>query len=380
MKSRIVRVLAVLLVGAAFLAACSGDSNENESGASGGSESGNAAVPGPATAASPNVRVTSDEFSTAINAVRPATAQIISHAVQFDQLNRPFNIPNGVGSGVIYDSDGYVLTNDHVIAGAESLLVSLPNGRSFEASIVGRDPRTDLAVLKISGSDLPVAELGDSDETAIGDWAVAIGNALGLPGGPTVTVGVVSALGRTVQEPPPSGGGGSGPFLSGMIQTDAAINPGNSGGPLVNIDGEVIGINTLVAGAAAEGIQAQGIGFAISINHAKRIADALEANGRVEHAYLGVSYVALNPAIAAQLGSSETQGAAVLAVDPGSPAAQAGLSRGDIITKVNGNEISGESDLAVQIDSNKPGDTVTLTVSRQGTEREVRVTLGTAPA
>jgi S1-C subfamily serine protease len=379
MKSRIVRVLAVLLVGAAFLAACSGDSNENESGASGGSESGNAAVPGPATA-SPNVRVTSDEFSTAINAVRPATAQIISHAVQFDQLNRPFNIPNGVGSGVIYDSDGYVLTNDHVIAGAESLLVSLPNGRSFEASIVGRDPRTDLAVLKISGSDLPVAELGDSDETAIGDWAVAIGNALGLPGGPTVTVGVVSALGRTVQEPPPSGGGGSGPFLSGMIQTDAAINPGNSGGPLVNIDGEVIGINTLVAGAAAEGIQAQGIGFAISINHAKRIADALEANGRVEHAYLGVSYVALNPAIAAQLGSSETQGAAVLAVDPGSPAAQAGLSRGDIITKVNGNEISGESDLAVQIDSNKPGDTVTLTVSRQGTEREVRVTLGTAPA
>jgi S1-C subfamily serine protease len=366
-----------LFLGLVLLTACSNDDSGNGSEPSMGGANGGAGNPATTNAVAP-VRVTSDEFAVPINAVRPATVQITSKSVQFDQLNRPFTIPSGVGSGVIYDRDGHILTNDHVITGAESLTVSLPDGRSFEAEVVGKDPRTDLAVLKIDGDDLPVAELGDSEDIAIGDWSVAIGNALGLPGGPTVTVGVVSALGRTVQEP--SSGGGPGPFLSGMIQTDAAINPGNSGGPLVNIDGKVIGINTLVAGSAAEGIQAQGIGFAISINQAKRIAEDLKSDGRVDHAYLGVSYVALNPAIAAQLGSTQTSGAAVLGVEPGSPAAQAGITRGDIITKVNGAEIRGESDLAVAIDSHKPGDTVTLTVVRQGSERQVQVTLGSSPS
>src|SRR5690606_15302167 len=203
--------------------------------------------------APPNVAVAqplSGDFIGAVIAVsqrvKPAVVQVTSEQTRFDLFNQPFTVPGGVGSGVIYDQDGYILTNYHVIAGAESLRVSLPDGRSFPADVVGTDPQTDLAVLKIDGEDLPTAPLGDSNKLQVGEWVVAIGNALALPGGPTVTVGVVSALNRTVQEP--GEGGRAGPFLFNVIQTDAAINPGNSGGPLVNLAGEVIGINTLVAG------------------------------------------------------------------------------------------------------------------------------------
>ncbi|HWC28715.1 MAG TPA: trypsin-like peptidase domain-containing protein [Dehalococcoidia bacterium] len=320
-----------------------------------------------------------NDFADAINAVRPATVQITNQQVAFVSPLQSFEVPAGVGTGVIYKREGFIITNDHVIAGAQSLLVSLPDGRSFDARLVGRDPRTDLAVLKIDASNLPVAQLGDSAEVSIGDWDVAIGHALGLPGGPTVTVGVVSALGRTVQEPPAQGGSDPGPFLFDLIQTDAAINPGNSGGPLANIEGEVIGINTLVAGEAAEGLPAQGIGFAIAINTAKEIADELERNGRIAHAYLGVTYVPLNPAIAAQIGTDEEQGAVVMQVADGSPADDAGLTRGDVITEVDGEEIRGESDLSRLIDAKDPGDEVTLTVVRGNDTSEIEVTLGTAP-
>jgi S1-C subfamily serine protease len=322
----------------------------------------------------------SNDFAGAIDAVRPATVHITNQQVTFSQTNQPFAVPAGVGTGVIYKREGYILTNDHVIAGAQALLVSLADGRTFDARLVGRDPRTDLAVLKIEASDLPTARLGDSNKLAIGDWNIAIGHALGLPGGPTVTVGVVSALDRSAQEPPPQGGNEPGPVLFGLIQTDASINPGNSGGPLANIAGEVIGINTLVAGQAAEGIQAQGIGFAIAINTAKEIAAELEQKGRIEHAYLGVSYIPLTPAIAAQLGVNVEQGAAVMAVAPGSPAAQAGITRGDVITEVDGTDVKSESDLTRLIDAKEPGDKVTLTVVRGNDTREIEVTLGTAPS
>ena len=253
--------------------------------------------------------------------------------------------------------------------------MSFPDGRSFPAKLVGRDPLTDLAVIKIEGSNLPVAVLGDSSQLQVGDWVVAIGNALALTGGPTVTSGVVSALGRTIQEP---GGafGGPGPFLFDVIQTDAPINPGNSGGPLVNLAGQVIGINTLVAGSAGPGLQAQGIGFAISIATAKPIADQLVATGKVVHPSLGISYGPLNPAISAMLGIKETQGDVVIDVAANSPAAKAGLQPRDVITQVDGQPLKDDSALAKIIHMHKPGDTLTLTVLRGTKEMTVKVTLG----
>jgi len=310
--------------------------------------------------------------------VRPAVVQITNQQVQIDQFNQPFDVPAGVGSGVIYDREGHILTNNHVIEGAQKLLVTLPDGRSFEGKLIGRDPRTDLAVVQIKGDDLPVAELGDSKALQVGDWVVAIGNALALPGGPTVTVGVVSAVGRTVQEPG-SSTGGAGPYLFDTIQTDAPINPGNSGGALVDLNGKVVGINTLVAGQAEPGIQAQGIGFAISIATAKPIADQLVATGKVVHAYLGIVYLPLSPAIAAPLRIQQQEGVILRQVTPGAAAAEAGLQASDVITEVDGKALKGESDFAQAIDSHKPGDLVTLTVWRNGDKLSVKVKLGEMP-
>jgi len=224
-----------------------------------------------------------------VQRVKPAVVQITNQQqVQTGQFNQPFVVPAGVGSGVIYDNQGDIVANNQVVEGAQELLVSLPDKQSFPAKLVGTDPQTDLAVIQIQGDDLPVAELGDSRQLQVGDWVVAIGNELALPGGPTVTQGVVSALGRTVQEPgDPSGGGqqpggqsgrqpgagrstpnapsqSAGPFLFDVVQTDAPINPGNSGGPLVDMQRRVIGIDTLVAGQAEPGVQASGDWFRIT--------------------------------------------------------------------------------------------------------------------
>jgi S1-C subfamily serine protease len=319
--------------------------------------------------------------------VRPAVVQITSEQVQADQFNQPFSVPAGVGSGVIYDSQGHILTNNHVIAGAQRLLVSLPDGRSFPGKVVGGDSQTDLAVLQIGGDNLPRADFGDPGQLQVGDWVVAIGNALALEGGPTVTEGVVSALGRTVQEPGgPSGGPGglgaasAGPFLFDVIQTSAPINPGNSGGPLLSLDGKVVGINTLVAGQAEPGVQAQGIGFAISVAVARPVADQLVANGRVTHAFLGIRYTPLNPAIAAQLGLNVQQGALIGAVVSGSPAAQAGVRARDVITEIDGQALKGESALAQAVDHHKPGDKISLSINRGGQQSRVDVTLGQQPS
>jgi S1-C subfamily serine protease len=323
--------------------------------------------------------------------VKPAVVQITNEQVQLDRFNDPFTVPAGVGSGAIYDASGHILTNNHVVEGAQRLLVSLPDGRSFDANVVGRDPQTDLAVLQISGDNLPVVELGNSRGLRVGDWVVAIGNALGLPGGPTVTAGVVSALGRTVQEPSgPSGQGGgglgqpqaqaqpqaAGPFLFDVIQTDAAINPGNSGGPLLDLQGRLVGINTLVAGQAEPGVQAQGIGFSIAIDTAKPIADQLVAAGRIAHPFLGIQYVPINPAIARQLGVQVKNGVVVGAVQPGSPAAAAGVQPRDVITQIDGQDLQGDSSLAESVNAHKPGDSITLTVLRENQQVSLPVTLG----
>ena len=315
-----------------------------------------------------------------VQKIKPAVVQITSQQVQIGQFNQPFTVPSGVGSGVIYDNQGHILTNDHVVSGAQQFLVSLPDGRTFkDAKLIGADPQTDLAVIQISGDNLPVAQLGNSNQLQVGDWVVAIGNALALPGGPTVTTGVVSALNRTVQEPA-SSGQRSGPFLFDAIQTDAPINPGNSGGPLANLAGQVIGINTLVAGQAEPGVQAQGIGFAISMATAKPIADQLVANGKVVHPYMGIGYIQLTPAIAAQLGISAQEGVVVTMIEPNSPAAQAGLQQRDVITAIDDQPLKEESSLSRVINQHKPGDTVTLTVLRGGQTMEVKVTLGESPS
>jgi S1-C subfamily serine protease len=302
---------------------------------------------------------------------------IKNEQVQVDQFNQPFDVPAGVGSGVIYDQQGHILTNNHVVEGAQQLLVALPDGRSFQARLIGRDSMTDLAVVQISGSNLPVADLGDSSQLQVGDWVVAIGNALALDGGPTVTAGVVSALGRTVQEP--SDTSAQGPYLFGVIQTSAPINPGNSGGPLVNLAGQVVGINTLVAGQAEPGVPAQGIGFAISLAAAKPIADQLVATGNVIYPYLGISDISLSPAIAAQLGITENEGIIIRRVVRGSPADQAGLQRLDVVSAVDGKTLPGDSDLERILRDHKPGDTLTLTAIRGAQKLTVKVVLGEAP-
>jgi S1-C subfamily serine protease len=340
-----------------------------------------AAAPTPTAAqSSANVPMSAGDFSMAVRdvaqKVKPAVVQITNEQTQVNYFTQqPFTVPAGVGSGVIYDNQGHILTNDHVVEGAQKLLVSLPDGRSFQAKLVGADPLTDLAVVQISGSNLPVAEIGDSSQLQVGDWVVAIGNALALPGGPTVSAGVVSALGRTVQEPG-SNSASSGPFLFDVIQTDAPINPGNSGGPLVNLAGQVIGINTLVAGQAEPGVQAQGIGFAISMAAAKPVADQIVATGKVVHASLGIQYVPLSPGLAFRLGIQQTEGVVVADVVAASPADDAGLRPRDVITAVDNTPLKSDADFAQFMSQHKPGDEITLTVLRNNRTTSVKAKLG----
>ncbi len=323
------------------------------------------------------------DFSTAIRQVsqqvRPAVVQITNEQTVMTRSNQAYTVPAGVGSGVLYDQQGHILTNAHVVSGAQQLLVSLPDGRSFTAKSIGADTQTDLAVVQISGTNLPVAKLGDSNQLQVGDWVVAIGNALALPGGPTVTAGVVSALGRTVEEPADDNSNLPGPYLFDVIQTSAPINPGNSGGALVNLNGEVIGINTMVAGQAEPGVEAQGIGFAISMTAAKPIADQLVATGHVVHPYLGISAQSITPAISRRIGVTATNGQVVVSVDASSPAAKAGLRQLDVITEIDGQALQDDSDMQSLLNQKKPGDTVTLTVIRGQQKMSVKVTLTDTP-
>ncbi len=330
----------------------------------------------------------SNSIINVVNKVKPAVVEITNEQTSVSQLSQP--IPVGTGSGFIYDNQGHILTNNHVVDGAQSLVVTLPDGRTFkgkDVKVVGTDPLTDLAVLQITGDNLPVIQVGDSSQMQVGQWVVAVGYALGLEGQPTVTEGVVSALNRSVQEPGSNSNSNpfqstqttAGPYLFDVIQTDAAINPGNSGGPLVNLDGQVVGINTLEAGSAEPGVQAQGIGFAIAINTAKKIANEIVLTGHAVHPYVGVEYLPLNPAAAAQLNVTVTHGALIEQVVTGSPAETAGLQKGDIITQIDGKDLTTDSSFAEAVDNHKPGDVVTLTVSRNDQTQQIKVTLGTRP-
>lgn len=268
----------------------------------------------------------------------------------------------GEGSGVIVDKEGYVLTNNHVIEGADRVKVRLNDGREFIATVKGRDTRTDLAVLHIKAKDLPVATLGDSDKLEVGEWAIAIGNPFGLEH--TVTVGVISAKGRS--------GLGTGTYED-FIQTDASINPGNSGGPLINIDGEVIGINVMIIWPG------QGIGFAIPINMAKQILSDLIKEGKVVRPWLGIRVQDLTADMAEQFQVKDREGVLVSQVEPGTGAEKAGLTSGDIIKTVDDKAVRNASELIKEIQKRKVGQKVRLGLIRDGKEMTLEVNLTAMP-
>ena len=269
----------------------------------------------------------------------------------------------GLGSGVIIDSNGYVLTNHHVIDGAEQIRVDLSDGRSLEAKLVGSDPPSDLAVLKVDASNLPILVLGDSDKTRVGDVVLALGNPLGV--GQTVTMGIISAKGRQT--------GLSNGSFEDFLQTDAPINQGNSGGALVSTNSELIGINSQILSPSGGSI---GLGFAIPSNMARTVVEQLINAGRVRRGQLGITVLKIPSEQATQLGVTQGPGVLVYQVQPGSAAQRAGLRQGDIITALNGEAVSDSNTFRNKIASTPPGSEVTLTIKRGGSEQQVRASLG----
>jgi S1-C subfamily serine protease len=275
----------------------------------------------------------------------------------------------GAGSGFVLSSDGLIVSNNHVVDGATTITVTLADGRKLDARILGRDANSDLAVLKVDATGLPAVKVGRSDALVVGDSVVAIGNALALDGGPTVTQGIVSALDRTISAGD-QGGQGTTETLRHLLQTDAAINPGNSGGPLLNAAGEVVGINTAVAG------DAQNIGFALAIDKALPIINTLKTGQTPEQPFLGLSTVTLTPGIQRQLGFDVSKGAVVAGVTPGSGAELAGLAQGDVITRIGDRDVQSADDVTAAVADRKPGDQVDITVVRGGSSRTVTARIG----
>lgn len=277
----------------------------------------------------------------------------------------------GAGSGFIVSSDGLILTNAHVVDGAESVTVTLKDGRAIDGEVMGKDNLTDMAVVKIEAEDLPIVEFGDSEALQIGEWAIAIGNPLGLDN--TVTTGIVSATGRNSMQI------GVGDKRIDFIQTDAAINPGNSGGPLLNSRGEVIGINTAIIR------NAQGLGFAIPINAARDVAEQLIANGKVEHPFLGVRMTNITPELKEQLKTQYNldldadRGVLIVDVFPNSPAAKAGLKQGDIISAIEKQDVSLPKEVQKIVETTKAGDNLNLAIIRQNQIIDLGVEVGVLP-
>jgi serine protease Do len=275
-----------------------------------------------------------------------------------------------LGSGFVVDAKGYVLTNRHVVDGADKVEVTLANGHRYKAEVVGEDGRTDIALLRIEPHEtLAALPLGDSDKTQVGEWVMAVGNPFGL-GGNSVTVGVVSFKGRTLDL-------SSHGTPVDMLQTDAAINPGNSGGPLIDAGGEAVGINTLIMTGGAQ--QYSGVGFAVPINVAREILPQLRDKGHVTRGWLGVQVQAIDEDLAKTLKMSDNHGALVSNVTPGSPADEAGLKAGDVVRSLDGQAVETSSDLSSRVAAKGPGARVGLDVLRDGADRKVEVKLGTFP-
>lgn len=279
-------------------------------------------------------------------------------------------VQRGAGSGFIISQDGQILTNAHVVAGADKVTVTLKDGRRFDGQVLGTDPVTDIAAIKIDAEDLPTVKLGNSDQLRSGEWAIAIGNPLGLDN--TVTTGIISATGRSSSEV------GVPDKRVRFIQTDAAINPGNSGGPLLNERGEVIGVNTAIIQGA------QGLGFAIPINTAQRIAAQLAETGSVEHPFLGIQMVTLSPEVQERFNNDprnqtrlETeQGVLIVQVLPNSPAAKADLKPGDVIQQIDGRAIAEAEAVQAAMENVRVGDRITVTLARNGNLLELPIEVG----
>jgi serine protease Do len=267
--------------------------------------------------------------------------------------------PRGVGSGFILSADGFVMTNAHVVDGADQVLVTLPDKREFKARLVGLDKRTDVAVVKIEATGLPAVKIGEVNRLKVGEWVMAIGSPFGLDN--TVTAGIVSAKQRD-----------TGDYLP-FIQTDVAINPGNSGGPLINMRGEVVGINSQIYSRSGGFM---GISFAIPIDEAVRVSEQLRATGKVQRGRIGVQIDQVSKEVAESLGLSKAQGALVRGVEPGSPAEKAGLEPGDIILKFEGKTIDKSSDLPRMVGNTKPGTRSALQVWRRGSMKDMQITVG----
>jgi serine protease Do len=273
---------------------------------------------------------------------------------------------SGLGSGVIISADGFIATNNHVVQGADEVLVALDDGRELKAKVVGRDPQTDIAVIKVEATDLPAITFADSSKIEVGDRVLAIGNPFGI--GETVTTGIVSAKGRRA---------GLGLDYEDFVQTDAAINPGNSGGALVDVEGRLIGINTAILSRSGG---FQGVGLAVPANLVSQVADGLVKSGKVVRGYLGVGAQDLTPTLAESLGLDTKRGALVSDVQPDSPAAKAGLKNGDVITGLNGQPIEDSNRLTFTVGAISPGTKLDLDIVRDGKKETVKVTAAERPA
>jgi serine protease Do len=357
LRKRIAPIFIPLLVVAAGLLACGDD------------KAAPAATPSMSDGAAQTTSLNEAASNTAelVELLRPSVVHIRSEAATLDDFGRL--VPSsGVGTGFIIDDQGHIVTNNHVISNengdaAENITVTLDDGNEHDATIVGRDPPTDVAVLKIEAEDLKPVTLGDSTALKVGEDVIAMGNALDLPGGPTVTKGVVSALNRLIQE--------SNVSIPDAIQTDAAINPGNSGGPLVGANGEVVGITTAVIRGNAEGI-----GLAIAIDTAEPVIEELIADGAVDRGFLGITIQEITPSLAQQFELAVDHGVGILSVEPGSPADAAGLEQGDIIVRLGDTEIRTSGDLFRALAEHRAGDVVEVEYFHNDTRETAEVTLG----
>jgi len=386
------RIAAVFLSGVLIAAAAFGAYAVFDDSGSSTDTAQNVAANSPTSSSnSSNAALVSGDCMTAADIyeqVRPSVVEIDVSGSQSGPFGaQPFS---GTGTGIVLDEEGHILTNNHVVGSADQIAVKFDDGSTIEATLAGADAANDLAVIKVDPAlhDLTPATLGDSSELRVGDPVLAIGNPFSLEG--TLTNGIVSALDRAFAE-----GNGTRP-IRGMIQTDAAINPGNSGGPLINCQGEVIGVNTLLDNPTGDSVNV-GVAFAVAINTAKAELDQLKASQTVQHSYLGVSGEAVNPTLANDLGLTVDKGVYILFVAAGGPADNAGLRGafatqqqidaaqdpapgGDVIVSVDGQDVSTIEELATYLDQNhKPGDQVELGVVRDGQSLTLTATLGNWP-
>lgn len=308
-----------------------------------------------------------DELPTVevVKRLTPSIVQIVTETLAMGVFNQP--VPSkGVGTGIILDTNGHIMTNNHVVEGAQQITVALESGTNLTARLIGTDPTTDLAVIKVDSSELHPAILGNSSELQVGEDVIAIGHALGLPGGPTVSKGVVSALGRTIDTDALT-------TIVDLIQTDAEINPGNSGGALVNNHAQVVGINTAIIQSG------RGIGFAINIDDAKAVVKQLMERGYVDRGFLGVTPINMSAGLADRIGIPTTEGILLARVIIGTAAAEAGLLEGDVIVKLGDESIINTGELSKFLIANPPGSTVGVEFFRNGQLRSGELTLRERP-